>query len=374
MKIGNAGSGSGNFNPLAEPQPIDTSNLPDLPGEPSIEALFNKNPELEQRVIARRNQLFDRMVQDARNTGGQGSLALAEGKSPIKRDREATAEDVRKAKRAMEDMLIDMPIAALSPRLASLIYRGVKKLTGTAPTDLPLASLRDYGEVGSDIVKEILTEWAEHNPKQFKAVYAGVFLAAGNSGGSELLEDLDMAPEISAKFFDDRAEAFVGIGFDKGFENAKIDSVGVRVNASSDTVSTAKMKRQEDDDKVYTLEHELKDDKTIYRFNVEEQQAESGYDFSLSQDIHDPYMGRHWAQSVRYQQRDDDKDTLSLSLSYEDEGSYVLSTSLEASRDEIVSGSIRMTEPVTKDSEVSTVLSYDEANKGYIGLGFTWDF
>ncbi|TNE49992.1 MAG: hypothetical protein EP343_09735 [Deltaproteobacteria bacterium] len=158
------------------------------------------------------------------------AMSLAEGHTPFRNGDTLTDTQRNDLSDAAKDMLMDLPIGALSPQMTSRL-RGVMESQGLSTDNLETKTLDDLGDIGGDLAKEWADDLKDGSPAAYYGLLGAAGAAVGTYGflqGSEALKDLGIKPEFSTGLFGDHVKVKAEAMWERRFSNpnATVDVQG----------------------------------------------------------------------------------------------------------------------------------------------------
>lgn len=154
-------------------------------------------------------------------TLGHDAMSIARGKTPVREGDTLTAAQQTELQNASTDFIRDIPLGALSPELAAGVQSKLKA-AGIDVRDISTTKLKDLGNIGGDIAKDLVKDLKQNSPAAYYSLAGTLAAAAGVvawTGGSAKLERLGIKPEIKQGFFDNQLELKLKANFDPHFAN-----------------------------------------------------------------------------------------------------------------------------------------------------------
>lgn len=122
---------------------------------------------------------------------------------------ELTPAQQKELANAGKDLLMEMPISALSPSAAAYAKSYVQSRGGDV-TDFESKTIKDLKPVASDLAKNLIRDMKSDSPAAFYGLAAAGAVAVGAYGyhqGSDSLKKLGIKPEVDSKLFNDKVRA-----------------------------------------------------------------------------------------------------------------------------------------------------------------------
>lgn len=180
------------------------------------------SPAVRTRSEAAVNTFHDRL----RTILHHDAMSLAEGHTPVRSGDTLTPGQQGELTDAAKDMLMDMPIGALSPQMTGEL-RSYLDRQGVSADNLETKTLGDLGDVGGDLAKK----WADDLKDSTPAAYYGLLGAAGAAvgaygylQGSEALKDLGIKPEVKTSLFGDHIKVRAEAMWERRFRNPNLNA------------------------------------------------------------------------------------------------------------------------------------------------------
>lgn len=212
-----------NTESLSQP-PTGTSSPTTLPS--SLNTSSNRwevggttGTELSPAVREKADSAINQYNSQIRTILHHDAMSLAEGHTPVRSGDALTDTQRNQLTDATKDMLMGMPIGALSPQMTSEL-RNYLDRQGVSTDRLETKTLGELGSVGGELAKKWADEFKDKSPGAFYGLLATAGAAVGAYGylqGSDGLKDLGIKPEFKTKLFGDhlsvKAEAMWGKKF-----------------------------------------------------------------------------------------------------------------------------------------------------------------
>lgn len=152
------------------------------------------------------------------------AMSIARGRTPVREGDTLTAQQQTDLRNAASDFIGDIPIGALNPDLAAGIQRRLQD-AGINTRDISGTKLKDLGNIGGDIAKDLVKDLKSNSPTAFYSLAATLAAGAGVAawtGGSAKLASLGIKPEIKQGFFDDQLQVKLRGNWDAHFKNFNV--------------------------------------------------------------------------------------------------------------------------------------------------------
>lgn len=148
------------------------------------------------------------------------AASLAWGQSAAFDEGSLTAAQQTAIEKAFRDLLGDLPIGVLGPRVEGSLESALSALGHNR--DLSSVRLGDLGDVGGDAAKALIDELKQERRGAYNTlvgVAAAGAVAIGYTQGTDALRQLGVRPEVSTKIFDGSARLRLGIDAGPRFSN-----------------------------------------------------------------------------------------------------------------------------------------------------------
>ncbi len=206
------------------PPPVASVPAPKTGLSPFAMMLADKaatKAELDPAVQKLADQALGRFEAAVRKVVQVSAAQLAEGKAPIRTGADLSTQDRAALERAAQDLLLELPVGALSPTLVGTLERMV---AGRVPSgSLATTPLGKLGPLGSQLAGSLARDVARDAP----AVAAGLAVAAAvalghvaQSQGSAGLTDLGIEPRLDLDLLDGRLQVKAEAAWRAGFHDA----------------------------------------------------------------------------------------------------------------------------------------------------------
>lgn len=196
-------------------------NLPEL-GE-SVRVEQGKIP---QAALDRFYVAMERALRlDARGV----VLDMHEGRNPYflsDGTRSLNNEQQKELLRAAKDLVMEIPIGALSPELIG-VARDALTARGQSTAGLENKKLGDLGDIGRDIATDIVKDLREAHPAVFNTLGAVAAVALGTAAsleGTDVLRSIGLRPDLRLRFLDGALQTRVRAEWDARFTNPKLSA------------------------------------------------------------------------------------------------------------------------------------------------------
>ena len=212
--VGNAGW-QANGNGI---KPLDLSLPPPSVSQADLDAT---RPSPVRQQLEASLTTFNSRVETALN---HDAMSIARGRTPAREGEPLSAQQQTDLRNAATDLMKDMPIGAFAPEVASAIQSKLAA-AGINTRDISGTRLKDLGNIGGDIAKDLIKDLKQDSPTAFYSLAAtlaaGVGVAAW-TGGSAKLNSLGIKPEIKQGFFDDQLQVKLRGNWDAHFKNFNV--------------------------------------------------------------------------------------------------------------------------------------------------------
>lgn len=161
-------------------------------------------PQAQERATAAVSRYQDKLAKIL----GHDAESLALGRTPARTSADLNDDQRAQLQGATKDLLMEMPISALSPA-ATAKAKDFLDARGVSTEGLESKTLKDLGDVGSDLGKKLVEDFKEASPAGYYGVAAAGAVAVGAYGyakGSAALEKLGVKPEIKTELFNDQVK------------------------------------------------------------------------------------------------------------------------------------------------------------------------
>jgi hypothetical protein len=152
------------------------------------------------------------------------AMSIARGRTPVREGDTLTAQQQTDLRNATTDFIKDIPIGALNPDLAAGIQSKLAA-AGIDTRDISGTKLKDLGNIGGDIAKDLIKDLKQDSPTAYYSLAATLAAGAGVAawtGGSAKLASLGIKPEIKQGFFDDQLQVKLRGNWDAHFKNFNV--------------------------------------------------------------------------------------------------------------------------------------------------------
>jgi hypothetical protein len=243
--------------------------------------------ELSPAVSKKAEDALSNYDQTLRRLLHHDAASLAAGHTPVRNGEQLSDTQRKELLSATKDMFMDMPIGALSPRMAGEL-KGYLDRQGVSTDNLETKTLKDLGDVGAELGKKWANDLKDSSPAAYYGLLATAGAAIGTYGylqGSDALKKLGIKPEFKTKFFDDSISVKAEAMWDKRFRNPnlvadiggsfKAGTLGLRANTHVDA-------RNFSDNSHGSLGVRLGDDRNFIdgQVNADLKSGVTGYDIS----------------------------------------------------------------------------------------------
>ncbi len=209
--------------PGTTPKAPPSSNLPNLGGD-SWEIGGAKRTELSPAVREKADAAVNKFASRLRRIMNHDAMSLAEGRSPVRAGDSLTENQQQQLASAAKDMMMNMPIGALSPQKTREL-RSYLQGEGISTDNLETKTLKDLGKVGGDLAKQWASELKSDNPAVYYGLLGASSVAIGAYGflqGSEALKKLGIKPQVKTKLFSNHVSLKTEAMWDKRFSNPSL--------------------------------------------------------------------------------------------------------------------------------------------------------
>lgn len=156
-------------------------------------------------------------------------LDMSEGRSPFfvaDGTRELSGEQQKELLRAAKDLVMEIPLRALSPELIG-VARDALTARGLSTAGLEDKKLGDLGDIGKDLATDIVKDLRDAHPAAFNTLGAVAAVAIGAVAGLEgtdALRAIGIRPEVRLRFLDGALQTRVRAEWDQRFTNPKLSA------------------------------------------------------------------------------------------------------------------------------------------------------
>lgn len=249
-------SGADSVAPASEAQ--GTSGVATAPGD-LFEGVGTQGPTLSGPVKERADAAVSTFQDRVSKILHHDAESLALGHTPARTTADLSDEQKTQLQGAAKDMLMEMPIGALSPA-ATAKAKSFLESKGVSTEGFEQKTLKELGPVGGELAKELAADLKDASPGAYYGLAAAGAVAVGAYGymkGSAALEKLGVKPELDTKLFNDqvnvRAKASWGeklkdpnltLGADGTFKVSPTATlkVGGNVNAAGPSIGSLGVK------------------------------------------------------------------------------------------------------------------------------------
>jgi hypothetical protein len=122
---------------------------------------------------------------------------------------EVSAEQQKQLASAGKDLLMEMPIAALSPS-ATAYAKAYVGARGVDTTNFESKTIKDLEPVAGDLAEKLVDNMKDNSPAAYYGLAAAGAVAVGAYGysqGSDALKKLGIKPKVDTKLFNDQVSA-----------------------------------------------------------------------------------------------------------------------------------------------------------------------
>jgi hypothetical protein len=140
---------------------------------------------------------------------------------PLDPARGLTDAEQSAVKKALTNLLREMPIGALAPEMTDALGE-LMRGRGMSTAGLESKRLRDLGDIGGDAVKQMVENLKDEKPAVFYGLAAGLATAVGAVAYTQGTDAIGIKPEFKTKFFNDQFIAKVRAEWGPKFADPKI--------------------------------------------------------------------------------------------------------------------------------------------------------
>lgn len=161
-------------------------------------------------------------------------LDMHEGRDPFfnaSGTRTLSSDQQKELVRAARDLLMELPLSALSPDLVG-VARDALTARGMSVAGLENKKLGELGDIGKDLIADIVKDLRNAHPVAFHSLGAAGAVALGAVAGfqgTDALRSLGVRPEVRLRFLDGALQTRVRAEWEQRFTNPKL-SAGVYGN------------------------------------------------------------------------------------------------------------------------------------------------
>lgn len=122
---------------------------------------------------------------------------------------EITPEQQKQLASAGKDLLMEMPIAALSPN-ATAYAKAYAETRGVDTTNFESKTIKDLKPIAGDLAEKLIGDMKDNSPSAYYGLAAAGAVAVGAYGysqGSDALKKLGIKPKVDTKLFNDQVTA-----------------------------------------------------------------------------------------------------------------------------------------------------------------------
>lgn len=156
-------------------------------------------------------------------------LDMSEGRAPYflaNGTRGLSSEQQKEVLRAAKDLVMEIPLRALSPDLIG-VARDALTMRGLSTAGLEDRKLGDLGDIGKDLANDIVKDLRGAHPTAFNTLGAVAAVAIGAVAGMEgtdALRAIGIRPEARLRFLDGALQTRVRAEWDQRFTNPKLSA------------------------------------------------------------------------------------------------------------------------------------------------------
>lgn len=196
-------------------------SLPELGETQSVEA-----GKISQAALDRFNDAMERALRlDARGI----VLDMHEGRDPYfmgSGTRTLNGEQQKELRRAAKDLIMEIPLSALSPDLIG-VARDALTARGLSTAGIENRKLGDLGDIGRDLASDIVKDLRGAHPAVFNTLGAVAAVAIGTVAsldGTDALRSIGLRPDLRLRFLDGALQTRVRAEWDARFTNPKLSA------------------------------------------------------------------------------------------------------------------------------------------------------